>query len=100
MGKGRLSAVFLTEAGLLGLAGAATGWVLGNAVLWVVSLWDFGDNVLMAMFLERGHLVWTVPWTGLVGVTLSLILASLAGAGGPALSAASWRPVDALRHEA
>jgi putative ABC transport system permease protein len=100
MGKARLSCVFLAEAGLLGLTGAATGWALGNAVLWVVSLWDFGDNVLMAMFLERGHLVWTVPWAGLVGVTLSLILASLAGAGGPALGAASWRPVDALRHEA
>jgi putative ABC transport system permease protein len=100
MTRGRLTAVFLVEAGLLGLAGAAAGWLVGNAVLWVASWYDFGDNVLMAMFLEHGHLVWSVPWPGLAGVTVSMVLAALLGALGPSLGAASWRPVDALRHDA
>jgi len=100
MSKVRLGLLFLIEAGLLGLAGAAAGWIVGNFFLWVASLPDFGDNVLMAMFLKRGHFVWTVPWIGLFAATSSLILAALAGAGGPTLRAASWKPVDALRHEA
>lgn len=100
MGRGQLAALFLVEAGLLGLAGAVAGWTLGNAVLWVASVVDFGDNVLMAMFLERGHLTWSVPWTGLAAVTASLAVAALVGSVGPAWRASSWRPVDALRHEA
>jgi len=100
MTRAKLSAVFLIEAGLLGLAGALVGWLSGNLVLWLVSLPDFGNNVLLAMFLERGHLVWTVPWPGLLAVTLSLVAAALVGAGGPSLGAASWKPVDALRHDA
>lgn len=99
MTKAKLVQVFLLEAGLLGLAGAAAGWLVGNLTLWVVSLFDFGNNVLLAMFLQRGHLAWTVPWPGLVAVCVSLIMATLLGAGAPALGAASWKPVDALRHD-
>ncbi len=100
MGRGQLATLFLVEAGLLGLAGALVGWILGNVLLWVASIVDFGDNVMMAMFLERGHLAWSVPWAGLVAVTASLVAAALLGSVGPAWRAASWRPVDALRHEA
>jgi putative ABC transport system permease protein len=99
MDRGRLAALFLVEAGLLGLAGALIGWGLGNLLLWVASIVDFGDNVLMAMFLERGHLAWSVPWAVLASVTASLVTAALLGSVGPAWRAASWRPVDALRHE-
>jgi len=100
MNRGQLALVFLVEAGFLGLGGALAGWLAGAALLWVASLVDFGDNVLMAMFLERGHLAWSVPWAGLVAATASLVAAALLGSGGPAWRAASWRPVDALRHEA
>jgi len=100
MTRGRLTSVFLIEAAFLGLAGAAAGWLLGNGILWVASWFDFGNNVLMAMFLERGHLVWSVPWPGLAGVTLSMVSAALVGALGPSLGAARWKPVDALRHDA
>jgi putative ABC transport system permease protein len=100
MERGQLATLFLVEAGLLGLAGALAGWILGNVLLWVASIVDFGDNVMMAMFLERGHLAWSVPWAGLVAVTASLVAAALLGSVGPAWRAASWRPVDALRHEA
>jgi len=100
MNRGQLAALFLVEAGLLGLVGALAGWALGNVVLFIASAVDFGDNVMMAMFLERGHLAWSVPWAGLVAVTASLVVAALIGSIGPAWRAASWRPVDALRHEA
>lgn len=99
MTRGKLVEVFLVEAALLGLAGAATGWLVGNLTLWVVSLFDFGNNVLLAMFLQQGHLVWTVPWPGLFAVCTSLVVATLLGAGAPAVGAASWKPVDALRHD-
>jgi len=99
MTRAKLVEVFLIEAGLLGLAGAGAGWLLGNMTLWVVSQWDFGNNVLVAMFLQRGHLVWIVPWPGLVAVSGSLVAATLLGSGAPALGAALWKPVDALRHD-
>jgi putative ABC transport system permease protein len=99
MTKAKLVEVFLVEAGLLGLAGAATGWFVGNLTLWVASQFDFGNNVLLAMFLQQGHLVWTVPWPGLLAVCVSLVVATLLGAGAPSLGAASWKPVDALRHD-
>ncbi len=84
--------LFLSESGLLGLAGGAIGILLGIMIgkgVEFIAKQALGSNLLQAYF----------PWYLIVGaLAFSFILGALSGVL-PALQASRLKPVDALRYE-
>jgi ABC-type lipoprotein release transport system permease subunit len=100
MVRSRLVLVVLAEVAVLAAAGGVVGLAAGTLVWTGLTLVPWGNQALAAMFLIRGHLAWTLPWAQELGLFLVMILAGVAGALGPALRSAHWKPVDALRYHA
>jgi ABC-type antimicrobial peptide transport system permease subunit len=98
MTRQRLVLVILAEVAVLGVAGGAVGLLTGLVAWTGLTLVGWGNQALAAMFLVRGHLAWTLPWLQEAGLFGVMVLAGLAGALGPALRSAHWKPVDALRY--
>jgi ABC-type lipoprotein release transport system permease subunit len=98
MTRSRLVGVILAEVAVLAVAGGAVGLVGGLAAWTALTLVGWGNQALAAMFLIRGHLAWTLPWAQEAGLFSIMVAAGLAGALGPALRSAHWKPVDALRY--
>jgi ABC-type antimicrobial peptide transport system permease subunit len=100
MVRARLVGLILTEVAVLAAAGGVVGTLVGTLVLAALTGVDWGANSLAAMFLRRGHLAWAWPALQAGGLFLVSVIAGALGALGPALKAARWKPVDALRHRA
>ncbi len=90
--NGQILILFLSESGLLGLAGGAIGIILGILIgkgVEVIAKQALGSNLLQAYF----------PWYLIAGaLAFSFILGALSGVL-PALQASRLKPVDALRYE-
>lgn len=82
-------AIFLFEAGIIGLAGGIGGTVLGLFVAWIVQA--YGQVHPMFYFTASFS-----PWIVLFGLGFSMSVGCLAGIL-PARAAAKLRPIDALR---
>lgn len=97
--RARVWMLFLSEAALLGLAGAAGGAV-GGALL--VTL--LGHSGIPAFSEAQRYsyggdrLYPTLDWSDVCGVPLAMLTVCVLAALGPALMAARQRPADALRH--
>jgi len=95
--NGDLAVLFLTEAGIIGLAGGLAGLALGRAVAWGLEI------AINAYAQSRGapeHLdMFAFPlWLLAATVVFSLIVSIIAGLY-PALRAARVDPIQALRRE-
>lgn len=88
--RGQILRIFLIQGGLLGLAGAITGCLVGTGgLIWYHSLIRQADgSELFPLLLERQMFIVT-----LVLATLTGLLSATA----PALRAAKLDPVDAIR---
>ncbi len=82
-------AIFLFEAGIIGLAGGVGGTVLGLLVAWIVQA--YGQVHPMFYFTASFS-----PWIIMFGLIFSISVGCLAGIL-PARAAANLRPIDALR---
>ena len=97
--RARVLAIFLIEAGLIGLFGAAGGAALGAGLV------TFFGRVGIPAFSEAqrysyggDYLVPLVNWTDALTVPAVMLLVCVAAALGPALVAARMRPAEALRY--
>ncbi len=84
-----IMAIFLFEAGIIGLVGGIGGTALGLLVAWIVQL--YGQAHPMFYFTASFS-----PWIILFGLGFSISIGCLAGIL-PARAAAKLRPIDALR---
>jgi len=84
-----IMAIFLFEAGIIGLAGGIGGTTLGILVAWIVQL--YGQVHPMFYFTASFS-----PWIMIFGLGFSITVGCLAGIL-PARAAAKLRPIDALR---
>jgi len=96
--RSRVLALFLLEAALLGLAGAALGAALGSGLI------GFFGRVGIPAFSEAqrysyggDYLFPRVHWPDVVRVPAVMLVVCVVAAVGPAVMAARQRPADALR---
>ncbi|HNY21237.1 MAG TPA: FtsX-like permease family protein [Treponemataceae bacterium] len=95
--RSQIKNLFLLEAGFLGFAGTIPGTALGFIVLNVITLFRLDSMAEMALFLNNGHLQYTVSLGMLVGSIAIVIAFTLLAALIPARRAAKMEPAQALR---
>lgn len=99
MKKNQVTKLFLIEAFELALVGAFLGFFFGCILLLLLSKLDLSFLQGAGLFLAQGHLRFFIDWNL---VTLNIILitsASVLASFGPARSAATITPAQALRTE-
>ena len=95
--RGKVSLLFLAEAGFLSVIGAAAGFVLALLVMLIISLIPISIDSVLSMLTTNGHFLWILsPTVICLKFLLTACLAILAALG-PAIRAANMIPAEALR---
>ena len=95
--RGKVSLLFLAEAGFLSVIGAAAGFVLALLVMLIISLIPISIDSVLSMLTTNGHFLWILsPTVICLKFLLTACLAVLAALG-PAIRAANIIPAEALR---
>ena len=95
--RGKVSLLFLAEAGFLSVIGAAAGFVLALLVMLIISLIPISIESVLSMLTTNGHFLWILsPTVICLKFLLTACLAVLAALG-PAIRAANMIPAEALR---
>lgn len=89
--------LFIIEALCLGVVGSLPGVLLGVITLNVISLFRFDAFTELALFLDNGHIGYTISPAMLVGSIAIVIVFTLLAALMPARKAAKMEPAHALR---
>jgi uncharacterized ABC transporter permease MJ1507 len=95
--RGKVSLLFLAEAGFLSVIGAVAGFVLALLVMLIISLIPISIDSVLSMLTTNGHFLWILsPTVICLKFLLTACLAVLAALG-PAIRAANMIPAEALR---
>ena len=95
--RGKVSLLFLSEAGFLSVISAAVGFGLALLVMLIISLIPISIDSAFSMFTTNGHFLWILsPTVICLKFLLTAFLAILAALG-PAIRAANMIPAEALR---
>jgi len=95
--RGKVSLLFLAEAGFLSVIGAAAGFVLALLVMLIISLIPISIDSVLSMLTTNGHFLWILsPIVIGLKFLLTAFLAILAALS-PAIRAANMIPAEALR---
>ena len=90
--------LFLVEAGLLGVLGAALGVAVGAMLTWLLNAANIQVPTSVQLFLMRDTLRLVVEPVALCSSVLMITCVTGAAAMYPSLRAASRKPVDAMAH--
>jgi putative ABC transport system permease protein len=97
--RARVLAIFLLEAVMLGVGGAALGALLGTTLIAVLGRFGIPAFSEAQRYSYGGdYLFPSVSWTDAVTVPAAMVLVCVLAAFGPALMAARMRPADSLRY--
>ena len=97
--KSRVLTLFLLEALLLGLAGAAGGALLGSGLIAFFGRFGIPAFSEAQRYSYGGdHLFPTFDWRGVTTVPALMVIVCVLAALGPAVMASRMRPADALRY--
>lgn len=95
--RGKVSLLFLAEAGFLSVIGAVAGFVLALLVMLIISLIPISIDSVLSMLTTNGHFLWILsPTVICLKFLLTAFLAILAALS-PAIRAANMIPAEALR---
>ena len=95
--RGKVSLLFLSEAGFLSVIGAVAGFVLALLVMQIISLIPISIDSAFSIFTTNGHFLWILsPTVICLKFLLTAFLAILAALS-PAIRAANMIPAEALR---
>jgi len=97
MKRSSVIALFVAEAAILAGVASLIGMVGGSVALWLLGLVDFSAIAASAMFTNAGHLGFYVDASTTALNLGAMIVAVMIAALGPARSAGSIRPADAMR---
>ncbi len=97
MERGAVIALFVAEAALLAGVSSLLGLAGGSVALWLLGLVDFSAIAASAMFTNAGHLGFFVDASATAQNLGAMIVAVMIAALGPARTAGSIRPADAMR---
>ncbi|MDD9989713.1 MAG: ABC transporter permease, partial [Spirochaetaceae bacterium] len=97
MQRGTVRAIFLMEAGFIGLLGALAGLVLAAVAMLVLSGLTLDTDSPLQFFLDDGRLTFAVPPLSIAANVAILLALSLLAALIPARRAAGMDPAAALR---
>ena len=97
MQRGTVRAIFLMEAGFIGLLGALAGLVLAAVAMLVLSRLTLDTDTPLQFFLDDGRLTFAVPALSIFANVAILLALSLLAALIPARRAAGMDPAAALR---
>jgi putative ABC transport system permease protein len=96
MSRWNVGKIFILEALLLSLAGAAAGLALSGVIM-LISSWITLSNPVLAMLLDNGHITWIVTASAVLQKFLIIIVFTLLGVLGTVRAVVRMKPVDALR---
>lgn len=95
--RGKVSLLFLAEAGFLSVIGAVAGFVLAVIIMQIISFIPISIDSTLSMLTTNGHFLWILsPTVTCLKFLLTAFLAILAALG-PAIRAANMIPAEALR---
>ena len=97
MQRGAVRAIFMMEAGFIGLLGALGGLVLAAVAMLVLSQLPLDTDSPLQFFLDDGRLTFAVPPLSMAANVAILLALSLLAAFIPARRAARMHPAVALR---
>ncbi len=95
--RDQIRKLFLLEALFLALGGTIPGALLGVGLLNILHLFEFSAFTELSLFLDGGHLSYTVSPALLAGSFVTVIVFTLLAALLPANRAARMEPAQALR---
>ena len=95
--RGKVSLLFLAEAGFLSVIGAAAGFVLALLVMLIISLIPISIDSVLSMLTTNGHFLWILSPTVICLKFLMTACLAILAALGPAIRAANMIPAEALR---
>ena len=95
--RGKVSLLFLSEAGFLSIIGAVGGFLLALLIMQIISFIPISIESEFSMLTTNGHFLWILsPTVICLKFLLTACLAILAALG-PAIRAANMIPAEALR---
>ena len=95
--RSQTRSLFLAEALLLAVGGGAIGLLLAVIARWILQAIDWGQQRLVFIFMDDGHLSFPFDPLLLSGYLLGVVAITLVAALSPANRAARKDPADALR---
>jgi ABC-type lipoprotein release transport system permease subunit len=98
MQRSRVLRLFLIESALLGLAGAASGALVGAGSVAAINALHVSVPESMQMFLMQQHLTLAVTGRGVAAQALFVVAVTTLAALVPAFHAARLKPITAIHH--
>ncbi len=95
--RSQIRLLFLLEALFLSLVGTIPGALLGFGILNLLKIPEFSAFTELSLFLDGGHVSWSISLWLLAGSFLTVIVFTLLAALLPANKAAKMEPAHALR---
>jgi putative ABC transport system permease protein len=97
MQRRSVKALFLLEAVFLAIGGTIAGWIIAALAMGVLSLFNFGTNNVLSLFLKNGHFSFAPQFGTMAGHFVLVSVLTLIAAWLPARKASLLAPADALR---
>ena len=87
----------LCEASFLSLGGTVAGWIFAGIFMGVLSLFNFGTDTVLSLFLKKGHFSFQLQPASMAGHYILVMILTILAAIFPARNAAKLSPAAALR---
>lgn len=89
--------LFTTEALFLAIGGTIAGWIFSGVAMFVLSIFNFGTDTVLSLFLKSGHFSFSPQVGTMLGHFILVLIMTAIAAFFPARKASMLAPAEALR---